>query len=355
MYKKTILVVITFLLLSCTNSKKIDHQESTLNDIAKEWNFNEARQFDFWIGEWDVNLRIHQLDFSWEDKITAHTKIYRVLDGKAILELWDSEPIKGYSLRYYDTHKKKWILWLNWPGGNRSGVSNLEGTFRHKRGIFSGSYLNNKNETILFNYTFSDITPTSLRWDDAFSSDGGKTWSNNWIMEFNRTKDLPEPNTLSRPAHTFENDSLCTSEPFKMLNSFDGDWKGTVSIIKKEESREMPATIKGYKITNGCALLLFLEYDNSKEIHLQTFNTTIKKWEESILNNKLGSGMEVYYGDYNEERIETVFKDSLHTKKHIWDFDKKNNEISYELYHLKPFNDSTWVLTQKGIFKSSDL
>jgi hypothetical protein len=54
----------------------------------------EARQFDFWRGQWDVNLRIRQEDGSWPDKVAARARIYSVLAGKAVLELWDSAPNK---------------------------------------------------------------------------------------------------------------------------------------------------------------------------------------------------------------------------------------------------------------------
>jgi hypothetical protein len=32
-----------------------------------------------------------------------------------------------------------------------------------------------------------DITPTTCRWEQAFSTDGGATWETNWIAEFTRT------------------------------------------------------------------------------------------------------------------------------------------------------------------------
>ena len=33
---------------------------------------------------------------------------------------------------------------------------------------------------------FSDITPNSSRFEQAFSDDEGKTWETNWIMTFTR-------------------------------------------------------------------------------------------------------------------------------------------------------------------------
>ena len=61
----------------------------------------ESRQFDFWVGAWDVNQRVQQEDLSWKDSIKAEARVYPILFGKAVLELWDSPNIKGYSLRYF--------------------------------------------------------------------------------------------------------------------------------------------------------------------------------------------------------------------------------------------------------------
>ena len=76
----------------------------------------ESRQFDFWIGEWDVNLRVRQEDGTWLDRHRSVAMVYPILSGKAVLELWSEDRvdgIKGYSLRYFDTARGEWVLWLN--------------------------------------------------------------------------------------------------------------------------------------------------------------------------------------------------------------------------------------------------
>ena len=178
---------------------------------------DEKRQFDFWVGEWDVNLRQKQKDNSWKDSVKAKAKIYPILDGEAILELWDGgkDGIIGYSLRNYNQEKKRWDLWLNWPAKNRSGTSRLAGTFRHGRGEFFVKNVVGRRERIT-RYTFSDISENSLRWDDAFSNDKGATWSSNWIMEFSRTSQKPRPIGDEKNLPTYFSGERCDSEEFAL-------------------------------------------------------------------------------------------------------------------------------------------
>jgi hypothetical protein len=60
------------------------------------------------------------------------------------------------------------------------------GEFRGGRGEFYGQDTFNER-SILVRNGFSEITPTSSRFEQAFSVDGGKTWEANWIMTFTRT------------------------------------------------------------------------------------------------------------------------------------------------------------------------
>ncbi|HSM04352.1 MAG TPA: hypothetical protein VK858_07010 [Longimicrobiales bacterium] len=257
----------------------------------------EARQFDFWVGEWDVNLRIRQDDGSWPDAVSSRARIHPILGGKAILELWSDareDGIKGYSLRYFDTARDEWVLWLNWPGPNRSGSSSLSGTFRHGRGEFSAVRTQPDGTETISRYTFSDVTPTSLRWDDSYSSDGGETWSHRWIMEFTRTGPKPVLDPEGGPAHTFHSGDRCDEERFRRYEFLSGRRDGVV-----EAGGSGPVTITGYRILDGCAVMTFAGPGSDPErawgFSLVTFNTYAQRYELTTLTSQAGAPVRVFY------------------------------------------------------------
>lgn len=250
-----------------------------------------ARQFDFWIGDWDVNLRMRQDDLTFEDSVAARARIYRILGGKAILELWDSESIKGYSLRYYDAAAADWALWLAWPGANRSGVSGLTGGFRHGRGEFESSYVKPDGERITQRYSFNDITPFSLRWDDRYSNDGGKSWIESWIMEWSRRAVDPAWPIDPGDVPTFEDGGRCDEETFRPYEALVGRW----------ESDE--ASFEAYRILDGCAVMGFLESGERQEFLFLTYGGATVGWETDVLDDDPATGLRRYFGTDGWERL----------------------------------------------------
>lgn len=253
-------------------------------------------QFDFWIGEWDVNLRTKQADYSWADQKSAIARIYSMMDGQAILELWEEQGnpkgIVGYSFRYYDRSLNKWILWLNWPAPNRSASIQMLGSFRNNRGEFFGERPLNDSTRLISRYTFSDITKTSLRWDDAYSSDKGKTWTNNWIMEFNRTQDLAPTLEIGPKNHTSHNLQRCQRKEFQIVQE----------LATKKEFTTKNGKITFYGILEGCAVMAIVNSVDTQEISILTFNTYAGLYEQLVFDKTIGSAA-MYYGTYADGTI----------------------------------------------------
>jgi len=285
-----VFAIILFGLISCQNVQNVGADTDTEPHSL-------SRQFDFWLGEWDVNLRIKQKDNTWKDMYTSIARIYNVLDGNAVLELWEEQGrekgIIGYSIRYYDPSKDKWILWLNWPGANDSSSWKLEGEFRHGRVEFFGNRQMNDSIGGKFRFTFSDIKENSLRWDNALSTDGGKTWAENWIMEFTRKKE--EATALVPGTSNLTNRKLNRCD----LNEFE--------LIKKLGERkpmfDKNKNIKWYGILDGCAVISVMESEDFEEISILTYNTKRSEYEELVMNTSKRDA-QIYYGKKAGDNLE---------------------------------------------------
>ena len=91
----------------------------------------------------------------------------------------------GMGLRLLDVEKKGWSdHWVNAKSGvvTTPGVT---GSFANGAGIFvSEDELDGKPAK--FAGIWDLITPKSCRWRQAVSRDGGKSWEQNWIMDWRR-------------------------------------------------------------------------------------------------------------------------------------------------------------------------
>ena len=144
------------------------------------------------------------------------------------------------------TKRKEWVLWLNWPGQDRSGSSSLSGSFRHGRGDFQSVNERPDGTKSISRYSFNDITPHSLRWDDAYSDDGGKTWRNQWIMEFTRKEARPTLNPEGGTAHTYVDGGRATLAQFEQYSFLVDSYEGARGSISKEGFFPQPASWTGY-------------------------------------------------------------------------------------------------------------
>lgn len=161
-------------------------------------NSAEAHQFDFWIGNWDIDQKIIQKDGSWI-KTKARDSVFSILKGCAIEEHWtgnvqffwagmkEPKPLEGLSVRYYDTKDKKWhIFWMD--NFNPTLGTGSKGNFKNGIGEFFHEQKTEKGKQIS-KITFSDITKNSLHWDLSISRDNGETWTKIWIMEMKRASE----------------------------------------------------------------------------------------------------------------------------------------------------------------------
>jgi hypothetical protein len=150
-----------------------------------------VNDFDFLVGEWIVSSRrlVARLVGSdnWET-FPGRSRVLRVFDGAANVDeiRFPTKGFSGLTLRIYEPSCEVW--WLYWVN-SRDGVLQppVVGCFTDGRGEFYGDDVHD-GTPIRVRYLWSDITPTSARWAQAFSADGEATWETNWVMEFTRTE-----------------------------------------------------------------------------------------------------------------------------------------------------------------------
>jgi len=159
--------------------------------------------FDFVIGTWKSHVRRLQKPLtgstSWIEG-DATVSVRKIWNGRGNLEEIElttpAGHLEGLTLRLYDPQARQWRLyWANASPGVLTSPASI-GEFRDGRGEFYDQETFDGN-IILVRHKFSDITPKSYHFEQAFSADRGQTWKANWIADVTRTSVLPSYSTHS--------------------------------------------------------------------------------------------------------------------------------------------------------------
>jgi hypothetical protein len=136
------------------------------------------RQFDFWIGKWEVK--------SPDGKTVGWNEVTKELDGCLLVEHWKSTGGKdlGSSFNYYDIRDQRWHqLYLD-NSGNAGAFPAMSGDFRDGRMVL----LTDPKVKPLDRWTWYQISPGRVRQMAERSEDGGKTWSIVWDSTYEAVK-----------------------------------------------------------------------------------------------------------------------------------------------------------------------
>lgn len=138
----------------------------------------EARQFDFWVGEWDL---------TWGEDGTGVNVITRELGDCVIIEHFDGTPaipLRGMSVSTYDPRDGKWRqTWVDNSGSYLDFVGELAGD----RMILSREVVR-EGRRIRQRMVWYNIADDSLDWDWERSEDGGESWQLAWKIHYERRR-----------------------------------------------------------------------------------------------------------------------------------------------------------------------
>lgn len=152
--------------------------------LAQQPQRQDSSLFDFWIGEWDL---------TWKDPdgstATGSNSITKILDGKVIHENFaaltgQSKGYKGNSVSILEQRTGRWKQsWVDNQNGYFSFTGGAEGEQRYFEHEFMKEGALHKGKMI-----FRNITRNSLVWDWMKSTDGGKSWTVQWSINYQRKK-----------------------------------------------------------------------------------------------------------------------------------------------------------------------
>jgi len=130
----------------------------------------EHRQFDFWVGEWDV--------YDQNNNKAGENRIRKVETGCLLLEQWTGATGgTGTSMNFYDPDQERWEqIWVGGGGGSLiriAGGISKDGSMRLEGTILYISTLT----THPFRGTWTALPDMRVRQFFEQSTDGGETWT----------------------------------------------------------------------------------------------------------------------------------------------------------------------------------
>ncbi|MGD2061127.1 MAG: DUF1579 family protein [Acidimicrobiia bacterium] len=158
-----------------------------MTDEQRPCSSAEARQFDFWLGEWQLSWPAEQAGGEPGERQTGTNRITRMFDDCVIEENFatDDERFRGHSVSVYDEKAKCWRqTWVDSSGGYLVFTGNYDGETMELRTTPE----ERAHETVVQRMVFSDITDDSLEWSWQGSRDGGDTWNDLWNISYQRDR-----------------------------------------------------------------------------------------------------------------------------------------------------------------------
>ncbi len=138
----------------------------------------EYRQFDFWIGRWDVA--------SPQGQVQGSNEISRALGDCALRERWKgSQGMSGESLNSYDATRRMWHqTWVD----DRGTLLTVEGGLRDSSMVMQGVRPGPGGKSVRQRITWTPKSKDEVHQHWETSSDDGATWTTAFLGVYRRAK-----------------------------------------------------------------------------------------------------------------------------------------------------------------------
>jgi tetratricopeptide (TPR) repeat protein len=136
----------------------------------------EARQFDFFVGEWDA--------YTPQGRHDGTSVIQRIASGCGILENWKGTiGGEGKSINFYDPQAGKWFQY--WIGANGAPLR-YSGVYKDGAIRYEGEPYTLNGKKSITHLTFFNVDANTVRQLSERSDDEGKTWTTNYDYKYVR-------------------------------------------------------------------------------------------------------------------------------------------------------------------------
>ena len=137
----------------------------------------QHRQFDFWIGEWEV--------FGPTGQLAGTNRIEKILGGCVLMENWQGAGgTAGKSFNMYYSLDDTWRQ--TWVDGSGTRLD-LSGSFDGKRMVLSGEMPSAQGEGMVFHeISFTPQEDGSVKQHWRASRDGQKTWRDLFVGTYKK-------------------------------------------------------------------------------------------------------------------------------------------------------------------------
>lgn len=146
----------------------------------------EFRQFDFWVGEWELSWPASETSERRPGRGTNRIEV--ALDKCVIVEHFTGIPgmdLRGMSISTFNKRKGKWQqTWVD----NSGSYLDFVGEFKAGQMILARQAATRDGKKFLQRMIGKNIKPDSLDWSWERSDDNGQNWKVLWPIHYERRK-----------------------------------------------------------------------------------------------------------------------------------------------------------------------
>lgn len=249
----------------------------------------EAAQFDFWLGEWDVqNHNRPPNGDRWFETGVATNRVYTVLGGCAVVEHWRGAAfpaagqIVGFSVRAWEPAEKRWQAVLLWPISPPASFGAPSGQAEGDELVLYNEFQAPDGSAVRSRLQFHDIEDDAFVWSNGVSRDGGRTWNASWRMEATR-RPASAPGLWNGPSMTT---GRCPGKEHRAFDRFLGEWSGP-----RVDAAGDTTAIRSWlvRILEGCAVMerTWSEDGTWESFAVRAYDEGLGRWVDySIASNR---------------------------------------------------------------------